>query len=306
MALHPQAAAYLDSISSAPPINTLTPTQARHMGRGYLRLQRTPVAVHAIDHHYVVGPTASLPVRIYRPVEPSQASPCVLMLHGGGFVIGDIETSDEPARLLARDTGLTVIAVNYQKAPEHPYPTTGDDCWATLQWIIENAEDLAVDPHQVGIVGDSAGGNLAAALAMRARENELRLGALALIYPALTRRNTAPSRSIPRHQVSLRTEDMDWFWKHYLGGQVAGADAEPLDAPDLRGFPPTYIATAEYDVLRDDGVAMGERLRAAGCHVHHVDYAGMIHGFYWMDGILDDARTLQQDLATWLGAQLRA
>lgn len=299
MTLHPQAAAHLAAAAEAPPIHTLDVAGARAAGLGYLQLQRAPRAM-TVEHRFVPGPTADLPVRIYRPDGAVPGGPVVLMLHGSGWVICNLDVCDEPARALADDSGLVVITVNYQKAPEHPYPRPLDDCVAAFEWIRAQSVALGVDADRIAAVGDSAGGNLAAGLALRLRDTG-RPGpaALALLYPALEQ----VSSDDPTGD-GLSRADMAWFWNHYLAGTTPDSYAAPGTAPELTGLPPTFVATAEHDVLRADGERFAARLAAAGVAVTRSDYPGMIHGFYWMDGVLDDAVRLQLELADWLRSAL--
>ncbi|NMD54179.1 MULTISPECIES: alpha/beta hydrolase [Tsukamurella] len=294
MPLHAQAAAHLAATADAPPLHTLTVVAARRALRGYLDLQRPAVDIAEVRHTFLVGPGSSLPVRIYRDGPPG--GPVILMLHGSGFVAADIELSDEPARLLARDTGATVVTVDYRKAPEHPYPAALDDAAAALAWIASGAVD--VDVERIAVVGDSAGGTLTAALVQRMRdEGGPRVAAHAVLYPPLRPGDYDP---LPAEEVGLSPEDMDWFWRQYLPDGAAPTGAAPLDADDFGRLPAAFIATAEYDVLRGQGIRYAETLRDAGVPVVAVDYPGTLHGFYWMDAVLDSSTDLQRDLAAWL------
>lgn len=299
--LDPQAAAFLAAgrENGARPVHELSVDQARVAGLAYLDLQRPVDEPVEVEHRFISGPTADLPVRIYRPAGTAPG-PAVLMLHGSGWVICNLDVADRPARRLALDTGLTVVTVNYQKAPEHPYPVPLDDSYAALEWMSCNAGDLGIDAGRIAVVGDSVGGNLAAAVALRAR-GRIPLAAQALLYPALDAGLTTASYSA-HGDNGISREDMAWFWAHYLGGDAnpRSPEVSPLHASDLSGLPPTFIATASHDVLHDEGEQYADRLRDAGVSVEHRDYAGMIHGFFWMDAVLDRARDLQLDLARFL------
>lgn len=296
MSLDPQAAAHLAASASAPPVAALDVPAARLSGLGYLALQRPAPAMAEVEHRFVPGPTADLPIRVYRPHGVRDGAPVLVVLHGSGWVICNLDVVDEPARVLADDTGLVVVTVNYQKAPEHPFPVPLDDCVATVRWVRDHAGELRVDPDRIAVVGDSAGGNLAAAVA-----REVPVAAQALLYPALDhRRGSASYGSMGGYELSA--DDMAWFWGHYLGSYEPGSDprVSPLLAEDVGGLPPAYVATAGHDVLRDEGEAYASRLADAGVPVTARRYDGMIHGFWWMDGVLDESRTLQLDLAAWL------
>lgn len=294
MPLHAQAAAHLAATADAAPLHALAVADARRALRGYLDLQRPAVDIAEVRHTFLVGPGSSLPVRIYRDGPPG--GPVILMLHGSGFVAADIELSDEPARLLARDTGATVVTVDYRKAPEHPYPAALDDAAAALDWIASGALD--VDVERIAVVGDSAGGTLTAALVQRVRDaGGPRVAAHAVLYPPL---RPGDYDALPPAEVGLSPEDMDWFWSHYLPDGTVPPGAAPLDATDFGDLPAAFVATAEYDVLRGHGISYAEALRSGGVPVTAVDYAGTLHGFYWMDAVLDSSTDLQRDLATWL------
>lgn len=298
MPLHPQAAAHLAATANGAPVHTLLVPEARRALRGYLDLQRPAVAVAEVRHTYLVGPGSSLPVRIYRDGPPS--GPVVLMLHGSGFVAADIELSDEPARLLAVATGWTVVTVDYRKAPEHPYPAALDDAEATLEWIASGALD--VDPDRIAVVGDSAGGTITAALVQRVRDRGgPPIAAHAVLYPPL---RPGEYDELAADEVSLSPADMEWFWTQYLPDDDVPTGAAPLNTHDFTGLPPAFVATAEFDVLRGHGRQYADALRAAGGAVDYRDYPGTLHGFYWMDAVLDAATDLQRDLALWLRATL--
>lgn len=305
MTLHPQAAAHLAATADVPGVADLTVPQARDAARGYLDLQRPAPTMAAVEDRWIPGPRGDLPIRILRPTAAAGPVPAVVVLHGSGWVIANLDIVDEPARVLARDTGYPVVTVGYQKAPEHPFPAPLEDCLAAVRWLVENADDLGLDPARLALVGDSAGGNLAAAATGALRAEGVAVAAQALLYPALDARRGHPSYELFARGNGLDAADMAWFWGHYLG------DADPLDpraspllAPDLAGLPPTFVATAGHDVLRDEGEEHAERLRAAGVVVEARRYDGTIHGFWWMDAVLDDARTLQRDVAAFLRRRL--
>lgn len=216
-------------------------------------------------------------------------------------MIGNLDLVDEPARVLARDTGYVVLAVNYQKAPEHRFPVPLQDCVAAVRWVHGHAAELGVDPGRLAVVGDSAGGNLAAATTAELSGTDVTVAAQGLLYPALDRGMTAPSYAAFARGFGLDAADMAWFWNHYVDVD-AGADprVSPVRGGSFAELPPTFVATAGHDVLRDEAETYAELCRGAGVDVVATRYPGMIHGFWWMDGVLDDARTLQRDLADFL------
>lgn len=231
-------------------------------------------------------------VRIYWP-ETTGPAPLVVFFHGGGFVLCSLDTHDELARGLCQGAGAVVVSADYRLAPEAPYPAAPDDCYAALVWAVAHAAELGADGARVAVAGDSAGGNLAAVTALRARD----LGGPALrhqclIYPVTDCRFDTPSYIENAEGYFLTTESMRWFWSHYLQdmGLATEPYASPLRAPSLSGLPPALVITAEYDPLRDDGERYAQALAAAGVPTTLRRYDGMIHGFVTMAEIFEDGR----------------
>jgi acetyl esterase len=310
MPLDPQARVLLEQMQEAgmPPFEEMTVPQAREAGWAFADLQAPPQDVASVSHRFIPGPTADLPVRIYTP-EGQGPFPAIVYFHGSGWVILNIEICDPTSRVLANTTGCVVVAVNYQKAPEHKFPVPFDDAWASTCWVAEHAEELNIDRDRLAVAGDSAGGNLAASVALKARqEGAPALAYQLLIYPATDHDLDKPSALENAEGYLLQRESMRWFWNHYLADPAEGKDwrASPLQAPDLTGLPPALVVTAEFDPLRDDGRLYADRLREAGVPVKYSNYAGMIHGFYWMDGILDQTKRLHEEIATEVRAALHA
>jgi len=302
MPVDPQIQALLDEMEAAgaKPFEELTVPEARAAAWSFAELQGEPEEVASIEHTFVPGPTAELPVRIYTPAEAEGPYPGLVYFHGSGWVVLNIAICDTTMRALANSTGCKVVAVNYQKAPEHPFPIPFDDCWATTNWVVEHADELGLDAARIGVIGDSAGGNLAAAVALRARdEGAPHLAYQALIYPAVEHGWDTASMHENAEGYLLQRESMHWFWDHYLPDKSLASDwrVSPLLAADHSGLPPAFIATAEFDPLRDDGRAYHAKLHDAGVPSTYVEYDGMIHGFYWMQGIAEGARRLHADLA---------
>jgi acetyl esterase/lipase len=301
MPLDPQADALLAQMREAGvrPFEELTVPEAREAAWGYLALAGEPQPVASVDNRFIPGPTADLPVRIYTP-EGGGPRGGIVFFHGSGWVIANIDICDAAVRSLANSTGCVVVSVNYQKAPEHPFPRPFDDCWAATSWVYANAAEIGIDPARLAVAGDSAGGNLAAAVCLKARdEGGPPIVFQVLVYPALDRNWDTASAHENAEGYGLQRETMRWFWNHYVPSE-ADADnplVSPLRAADLSGLPPAFIATAEFDPLRDDGEMYAERLAEAGVPVLLKRYDGMIHGFYWMLGALDQARVLHEDIA---------
>jgi acetyl esterase len=302
MPLHPQADALLEQMREAGvrPFEELSVAEAREAAWGYVALAGEPQPVASVENRFVPAPTADIPVRIYTPEGGDGPRGGIVFFHGSGWVIANIDICDAAVRSLANSTGCVVVSVNYQKAPEHPFPCPFDDCWAATNWVYANADALGVDPARLAVAGDSAGGNLAAAVCLNARDaGGPPIVFQVLVYPALDRNWDTPSAHENAEGYGLQRETMRWFWNHYCPDEADGDNplVSPLRAPDLSGLPPAFIATAEYDPLRDDGEMYAERLAEAGVPVLVKRYDGMIHGFYWMLGALDTAQVLHDDIA---------
>lgn len=231
----------------------------------------------------VPGPAGDIPARHYAPVNTRGSEPLLVFYHGGGFVIGDLETHDAPCRLICRDAGVHVLSVDYRLAPEHPAPAGIDDCYAAYRWTRDNASALGADPERVAVGGDSAGGNLAAVVSQLARADAVRLPELQLLlYPVTNFDSDTRSKTLFADGYFLTKADMDWFRANYLTGSAIGrADplVSPLLAADLSGLPPALVATGGFDPLRDEGTQYADALRAAGVSVDHRRYGSLIHGF---------------------------
>ncbi|MEE4380705.1 MAG: alpha/beta hydrolase [Pseudomonadales bacterium] len=282
MPLDPTTAAVLAQLAEAdaPPMSQLAPAAAREM---YAQMQppAPELEVGSVEDRTIPGPGGELPVRIYRPAGDGPF-PVHLFFHGGGWVIGDLDTHDADCRELCRGAGCIVVAVHYRLAPEHPFPAAPEDCYAATAWAAAHAEALGGRPGPVTIGGDSAGGNLAAVVALLARDRggpEIALQLL--VYPVTDAAMDTPSYRENGEGYLLTFDSMRWFWDHYCPAeQRSDPRASPLRAEDLSGLPPAVVLTAEYDPLRDEGLAYAERLRAAGVPVEYRCFDGLIHGFF--------------------------
>jgi acetyl esterase len=234
-----------------------------------------------ISNRFIPGPTSDLPVRIYRPTVATNA-PAIVYFHGGGWVLNFLDIYDASLARLANQSGATIIAVNYQKAPEHPFPIPFDDCYATLLWVVANATNLGIDENRIGVAGDSAGGNLAAAVALKARDNDIALSVQILIYPATDRNFDTASYKENATGYGLSTQAMQWFWDQYLQGSHHDENpyAIPMRAASFKALAPAIIITAQYDPLLTDGERYAELLHRDGVPVLYKGYEGMIHGFF--------------------------
>ena len=292
MPLDPQAQAYIEQVAALglPPVWEVTPAQARINAASRPRPAGPPVA--AIDNRHIPGPGGDLPVRIYTPAGAGPF-PVLVWFHGGGWVIGDLESADPTARHLCRDAGCLVISVDYRLAPETKFPGPAEDCYAATVWAARNAPALNADPDRIAVGGDSAGGNLAAAVSLMAADR--RGPAIVhqlLVYPVTDRNYQTPSYTDNAEGYMLARDAMRWYWDAYLASDADAANpyAAPMQAQTLTGQPPALIITAEYDPLRDEGEAYGHRLQAAGVAAEITRYPGMIHGFFSTVGIMDQSR----------------
>jgi acetyl esterase len=248
-------------------------------------------AIYEISNRFIPGPTADLPIRIYRPTSASNA-PAIVYFHGGGWVLNFLDIYDASLARLANQSGATIISVNYQKAPEHPFPIPFDDCYATLLWVIANATELNIDPRKIGVAGDSAGANLASGVAIKSRDNEIALAFQLLIYPCNDRNFETESYIENATGYGLSTQSMQWFWDQYLQGSQHDTNpyAVPMRAGSFSEVAPAIIITAQYDPLISDGENYAALLERDGISVIYKEYAGMIHGFFTNMAVTPTAR----------------
>ncbi len=309
MALDPQVKTVLDQMASlnGPPIQELGVTEARALLESLAAIGGPPAEVASVEDRTFSGPAGDVPVRIYRPTDDAGPQPVLVWFHGGGWVLGSIEGSDLTCRNLAAQSGVVIVSVGYRLAPEHPYPSGLDDCYAALVWVTATAGDLGVDPDRVAVGGDSAGGNLAAVVALAARDR----GGPAvrfqlLVYPVTDALMSHPSVRDNGQGYMLTDDSMKWFIELYLGERGDPKDplVSPVYADDLSGLPPALVITAEYDPLRDEGEAYGTRLQQDRVAAKVSRYDGMIHGFFSMGAIVDAARRATAEAADALRGAL--
>ena len=253
----------------------------RELTQSRVAMNGKPEPIHSVVNRFIPGPTADLPIRIYRP-SVDQNAPALIYFHGGGWVMGFIDIYDAALHRLANQSGSVIISVNYQKAPEHPFPIPFDDCYATLIWVKEHAKEIGIDPSRIGVAGDSAGGNLAAAVAIKARDESILLSYQLLVYPCIARDFTTKSYSEYATDYGLTTRGMKWFWENYLQGSDHdnNAYAVPMSAKSLAGVAPSIVITAQYDPLVSDSENYCEKLKSDGAEVVYREFPGMIHGFF--------------------------
>jgi acetyl esterase len=290
------------------PHSEMSPEQARAYVRAEARASAgRPTPVGVVRELEVSGATGPLRARHYTPDETGGPHPLLLFLHGGGFVVGDLDTHDEPCRVLCRHAGAHVLSVDYRLAPEHPFPAAVDDAVAALDWALDHAAELGADPARVAIGGDSAGGNLAAVASQHA---ERRPALQLLLYPAADMETEHPSHGLFGEGFYLTTADCDWYYVHYFSGpggpDVDDPRALPLARGRLAGLPPAFVVTAAFDPLRDEGEAYADALREAGVPVLLRRFDGLIHGFANMTGISPACRDALVEIAGTLRGLLRA
>jgi acetyl esterase len=247
-------------------------------------LPRREIALASVADRTIPGPAGEIPVRIYQP-HGAGVKPVLLYFHGGGWVIGTLDSYDATCRELAQGAGCVVVSVDYRLAPEHRYPAAPEDCYAALKWVAANAASLGADANRLAVGGDSAGGNLSAVVSQMARDKggpAIRFQLL--IYPVTDADFTRGSYASNAEGYLLTTASMHWFWDHYLPEKPKRADAyaSPLRARDLSGLPPAWVCTAEFDPLRDEGEAYAKRLQEAGVTTQLTRFDGLIHGFISM------------------------
>ena len=283
MPLAPEIKAFLEkqAASGAPAVWETPLSEIRANTQGRMATSGPAEHIHEISNRFIPGPTADLPIRIYRPTNKPSA-PAIVHFHGGGFVLNYLDMYDASMARLANQSGFTIIGVHYQKAPEHPFPIPFDDCYATLLWVIENADVLKIDPRKIGVAGDSAGAALASAVALKARDNKIPLAFQALVYPCNGRDFTTDSYLNLATGYGLSTQAMKWFWEQYLQGDHHDLNpyAVPMTAASFKDLAPAIILTAEYDPLLSDGEKYADLLRRDNVSVIYKQFDGMIHGFF--------------------------
>lgn len=300
--LRPELREMLEALDRLPPVDifTVAPADERIASETRLRdLWGPKEEVARIDDLTYESEGHDLRARIYRPKDAAAGT--ILFIHGGGWVVGSLDTHDGSARALANASRTNVVSIEYRKGPEHPFPAAVTDVHAALRWLVASGPDeLSLDVAQIVIVGESAGGTLAAGLARRARDNAIPIAGVALVYPPTDARMASNSYGVFAEGYYLAARAMAWFYHHYLpAGQQQNPDASPVLADDLANLPPTLVVTAEFDPLRDEGRAYAARLVEAGNDVSFREIAGAIHGIWVMNGKTAATREIIGCVADW-------
>jgi acetyl esterase len=309
--LDPDAAAVYKAYQEAgrPPYETVSPAEARELYlKGRAVSNPEPPELASVKELAIPGPGGAIPARVYTPKTFRQAdgmSPCLVFFHGGGWVIGDLDSHDVVCRTLAHEGELIVIAVDYRLSPEAKFPAAVDDAIAATTWISNNAMTLGIDAARLVVGGDSAGGNLAAVVSIHARDvNGPRIAGQVLIYPGTDFRMTHPSHREPETSILLTHSVIQWFKNHYLNGPEDIDDwrASPARVENLARLPPAYVLTAGADPLRDEGDEFATRLKGAGVPVTWRTFPGQFHGFFTMGKLLPQAIVAVREIGVWLKA----
>ena len=308
MGLKPEISAYLAerAATGLPQVWQAPLAEIRENTKLHIALKQPLLQIHSVDHRSINGPTSNLPIRIYRPSEENNL-PALVFFHGGGWVLNFLDIYEPALRKIAKNGNFVIIAVDYQKAPEHSYPAPLDDCYATLKWVIENAKDLGVDLAAIGVGGDSAGGNLASSVALKASDEQLiSLAFQLLIYPCNDYQMNYPSATNYSQGYGLTTQAMKWFWDQYLSKVEDQEDpyAVPVKANSLRGVAPAILIAAEFDPLTDDVKNYYQKLIKDSVPAIYKEFAGQIHGFFNLSGVTDDAESLYSEIAKEINAVL--
>jgi acetyl esterase len=307
--LDPDAAAVFRAFQEAgrPPYETVSPAEARELYlKGRFVSNPEPPELASVEPLTIPSPAGSIPARVYTPTRLRKVNglaPGLVFFHGGGWVIGDLDSHDVVCRKLADEGELMVVSVDYRLAPEHKFPAAVDDAIASTKWIAENAKQVGIDASRLMVGGDSAGGNLAAVVAIAARDgNGPDIAGQLLIYPAIDFALTHPSHREPETSILLTHSVILWFRDHYLSGAADVHDwrASPARAKTLIGLPPAYVLTAGADPLRDEGDEYAHRLKEAGVAVTHRTFPGQFHGFFTMGKLLQQANVAAGEIGVWL------
>jgi acetyl esterase len=304
MPLHPEAQSFIDNLAeqNPPGWEDLGVDEAREVFETF-----EPMLGDAPDLSRIEDHTLPSGVRIRLYCDQPDPAPVVMFFHGGGWVLGNLDTHDPLCRRLAANSGCTVVAVEYGLSPENPFPGPVNDCYQATEFVIANASQLNVDASRIAVAGDSAGGHLATSVAIKARdEMGPKISLQVLMYPVIEPKFETGSYQEFADGFGLTRKNMIWFWQHFLDGQDPFPNAAPSHAESHHGLPPAIVVTAEYDVLRDEGNAYARRLQKDGVDVFHRQYEGMLHAFLHFAGLFDTGIEAGKEIAMEVGRRLKA
>lgn len=305
MPLHPQCKALLDQMAAlgGKPMEEMTPVELRtnraESATAFQALAGPPQAVARVENRAIPGPAQPIPIRVYWP-ETGRKLPVLVYFHGGGWVIGNLDQVDAQCRALANGAQCVVVNVDYRLAPEHKFPAAADDAYAVVRYVAEHAAEFDADPSRIAVGGDSAGGNLATVVCLMARDGRgPKIAFQLLVYPVTDYDDDRPSSHEFAEGYLLTRGAMGYFWGHYVASPEEGRSphASPLNAKSLAGLPPAMVLTAECDPIRDQGEAYARRLQEAGVPVTMKRYAGAIHVFFNLGGVIDAGKEAVADAA---------
>lgn len=318
MPINPQTEAFFASLAAdgdRPQTHEQSPEDARAGYRALGQALGPGPELHKVEDTNIKGTEVDIPVRVYTPTDESGPFPALVYFHGGGWVIGDLESHDRECRLMASKADCVVIAVDYRLAPEHPFPAPHTDCWDALEYVMSHPEEFNIDTDRVAVGGDSAGGNLAAYVAVAARDGGIKLRLQLLIYPATDARAHHPESDHQPYSslienakaIVLTRATMRYFATHVMKDQDWRATSNdwrmsPLLAHDHSGVAPAFIATCELDPIRDEGNLYADKLKAAGVAVTHKVWPGQPHLLFQLSPVLDDGKALIEESASALKA----
>ncbi len=282
----PQVQQFLQLYESmnVPQLHELSPPEAREV-QEELSQAEPDIDLPTIEDRTIIGPDSEIPIRLYDPRTEDEETPLLVYFHGGGFVVGSLDTHDGPCRKLAAESGYPVVSVDYRLAPEHPFPAGLKDCYAAVEWASKAGEELNIDPSKIVVAGDSAGANFAAGVSLLSRDRDgPAIAAQILVYPVAGDATTTEAYDQNSEGYFLTAETMEWFHDQYVDEDIDEGNiyASPALAADLSDLPPATVVTAGFDPLRDDGAAYAQQLADAGNEVYHHNFDGMIHGFFNM------------------------
>lgn len=295
----------IDALRGSTPFEKMSVEEARSAVASFVGLQKPHQDVAKVIDTAYPGPAGDQPIRIYVP-QAQGPLPVVVYFHGGGFIAGDLAVAEEPNRALANDAGVIVVAASYRLAPEHPFPAATDDTFAALKWVAGNIEQYGGDPSRMAVMGDSAGGNLAAVAAHRCRdEGGPSLSGQVLVYPVIDSTADLGSRAEFREGFIITAADLNSFWAHYLPTPQDAENplATPSRAASLAGLPPALVISTEYEVARDEAEAYASLMAEAGTETETLRVGGLIHGAYWMSGAVPRSSEIHEAVVKFLRQQ---